>query len=73
MNGKKFWTLFDSGAQNTYFTPGVALQLVTKKLGKIFRTALGGGTKKTGTAAILDADIQGRMVITNAMVIDEIA
>jgi hypothetical protein len=72
VNGKKCWTLFDSGARNTYVTPQVARLLVTKKLSKLFRTALGGGTKKTGTAAILDADVQGHKVVTNAMVIDEI-
>ena len=72
VNGKKCWTLFDSGAQNTYVVPRVARLLVTKKLSKLFRTALGGGTKKTATAAILDADIQGHKIVTNAMVIDEI-
>jgi hypothetical protein len=72
VNGKKCWTLFDSGARNTYVTSEVARLLVTKKLGKVFRTALGGGTKKTTTAAILDADIQGHKVVTNAMVIDDI-
>lgn len=72
VNGKKCWTLFDSGAQNTYVVPAVARRLVTKKLNKPFRTALGGGTKKTSTAAILDADVQGHKIVTNAMVIDEI-
>jgi hypothetical protein len=72
VNGKKCWTLFDSGAQNTYVVARVARLLVTKKLKKPFRTALGGGVKKTATAAILDADVQGHKIVTNAMVIDEI-
>jgi hypothetical protein len=72
VNGKECWTLFDSGARNTYVVPEVARLLVTKKLSKLFRTALGGGTKKTGTAAILDAHVQGHKVVTTAMVIDEI-
>lgn len=72
VNDKKCWTLFDSGAQNTYVVPRVARLLVTKKLSKLFRTPLGGGTKKTAIAAILDADIQGHKIVTNAMVIDEI-
>src|SRR5882762_4412993 len=46
VNGKKFWTLFDSGARNTYIVPAVAAQLVTFKLPKTFRSALGGGIKK---------------------------
>ena len=72
VNGKKCWTLFDSGARNTYVVPEVARLLVTKKLSKLFRTALGGGIKKTSKAAILDADVQGHKVVTNAMAIDEI-
>lgn len=72
VSGKKCWTLFDSGARNTYVAPEVARLLVTKKLSKPFRTAIGGGTKKTTTAAILEADVQGHKVVTNAMVIDEI-
>lgn len=72
VSGKKCWTLFDSGAQNTYIAPKVARLLVTKKLSKPFRTAIGGGTKKTSTAAILDADVQGHKIVTNAMVLDEI-
>lgn len=39
VNGKKCWTLFDSGDQNTYVVPDVARRLVTKKLNKPFRTA----------------------------------
>jgi hypothetical protein len=72
VNGKKCWTLFDSGARNTYVVPEVARLLVTKKLRKLFQTALGGGIKKTSKAAILDADVQGHKIVTNAMVIDEI-
>ncbi len=72
VNGKRCWTLFDSGAQNTYVVPGVASLLVTKKLSKSFRAALGGGTKKAAAAAILEADVQGHKIVTNAMVIDEI-
>jgi hypothetical protein len=72
VSGSKFWTLFDSGAQNTYVVPDVARLLVTKKLSKPFRTAIGGGKQKTSTAAILDADVEGHKVVTNAMVLDEI-
>jgi hypothetical protein len=42
INGRKCWTLFDSGAQNTYVVPEVAKLLVTKKMTKPFRSALGG-------------------------------
>lgn len=72
INGKKFWTLFDAGARNTYVVPAVAARLVTKKLSKPLRTALGGSVKKTATSAILEAKVQGHQIVTNAMVIDEI-
>jgi hypothetical protein len=46
VNGRKCWTLFDSGAQNTYVVPEVAKLLVTKKLTRPFRSALGGGSRR---------------------------
>jgi hypothetical protein len=72
INGRKCWTLFDSGAQNTYVVPEVAKLLVTKKLTKPFRTALGGGIKKATILALLDAQVEGRKVATHAMVVDDI-
>src|SRR5438128_231969 len=72
VNGRKCWTLFDSGAQNTYVVPAVATLLVTKKLTKPFRAALGGGIKKAATLAILDAQVEGHKVATHAIVVDEI-
>lgn len=72
VNGKKFWTLFDTGANNTYIVPSVAARLVTSKLPKTFWSALGGGIKKAHQAALLNADVQGCKISTMAMVIDEI-
>ena len=72
VNGKKFWTLFDTGARNTYVVPAVASRLVTSKLPKTFRSALGGGIKQTREAAVLNADVQGCKISTHAMVLDEI-
>ncbi len=72
VNGRKCWTLFDSGAQNTYVVPQVAKLLVTKKLSKPFRSSLGGGTKKAAKLALLDAQVEGHKVATHALVIDEI-
>ena len=56
VNGKKFWTLFDSGARNTYIVPAVAAHLTTTKLPKAFRSSLGGGVKKATHGAILTAE-----------------
>jgi hypothetical protein len=72
VNGKKFWTLFDSGARNTYVVPAVARHLVTTKLPKPFKSAMGGKVRKTATAALLVAQVEGHSVSTNAMVVDDI-
>ena len=72
VNGKKFWTLFDTGAKNTYVVPSVAARLVTYKLPKTFRSALGGGIKKASQGAVLNADVHGCKISTTAMVIDRI-
>ena len=72
VNGKKCWTLFDTGARNTYIVPAVAAHLATTKLKKPFRSALGGSIKKTSTAALLVGKVEGRDFATNALVVDEI-
>jgi len=72
VNGKKFWTLFDSGARNTYIVPAVAALVTTTQLPKVFRSSLGGGVKKATQAALLTAEVQGHKLFTNAMVIDDI-
>ncbi len=72
VNGRKFWTLFETGAKNTYIVPKVAALLATSKLSKPLRSSLGGGVKKATQAALLIAEVQGHRISTNAMVIDEI-
>lgn len=66
------WTLFDTGARNTYVIPSVARILKTSNLPHAYRTALGGGVKEAHTAAILDAEIEGHSISTHALVIDNI-
>ncbi len=72
VNGKKCWTLFDTGARNTYVIPSVASRLVTSKSPKAFRSALGGSVKRAREAAVLNAQVQGCKISTLAMVIDRI-
>jgi hypothetical protein len=72
VNGKKCWTLFDTGARNTYVVPTVASLLVTFKLPKSFRSALGGSVKRTTRGADLVAEVGRHKVFTHAMVVDEI-
>ena len=45
INGQRCWTLFDTGARNTYVTKKVARSLTKAKLEKPLRSALGGSTK----------------------------
>jgi len=72
VNGKKCWTLFDSGARNTYVTPEVASHLATTQLPKPLKSALGGSVKKASKAALLVARVEGHNISTNALVIDRI-
>lgn len=72
VDGQECWTLFDTGARNTYVTPSVAQVLTTSTMPRAFRTALGGSVKETNTSAILEAEIEGHTISTHALVIDEI-
>ena len=72
VDGQDCWTLFDTGARNTYVIPSVARALQTSRTQRTLRTALGGSVKETNTAALLEAEIQGRPISTHALVIDEI-
>ncbi|MEW5768217.1 MAG: aspartyl protease family protein [bacterium] len=72
VNGRECWTLFDTGARNTYVVPAVATLLTTSKFKKPLRSALGGKVKETTQTAILEAELEGRRISTHAMVVDEI-
>ncbi|MGZ8843690.1 MAG: hypothetical protein ACXW18_08505 [Pyrinomonadaceae bacterium] len=72
VDGRKCWTLFDSGARNTYVVPAVAELLRTSPTPRVIHTALGGGIKETSTAAVLNADIEGHAVSTYALVLPSI-
>jgi Ty3 transposon peptidase len=72
VKGQKFWTLFDTGARNTYVVPRVAALLAISEMPRVFRSALAGKVHQTTQAAVLDADIEGCKISTHAMVIDEI-
>jgi hypothetical protein len=72
VNGQQFWTLFDTGARNTYIVPAVARLLTTSKAPHPIRSALGGQVKQTDTVALLQAEIQGHPLSAHAMVVDQI-
>ena len=69
---REYWTLFDTGARNTYVVPAVAEVLATSQIPHPIRTALGGEVKETTRMALLQAEVQGRLISTHAMVVDDI-
>ena len=72
VDGRECWTLFDTGARNTYVIPKVAEVLTTSETAHPIRTALGGGVKMTNKTALLQAEVEGHLISTHAMVVDEI-
>jgi len=72
VDGLECWTLFDTGARNTYVIPSVARILKTSAMAHVFRTALGGQVKETRTSAILEAEVEGHPIAAHALVIDDI-
>jgi hypothetical protein len=72
IDGRQCWTLFDTGARNTYVIPSVAELLKTSPTSGTIRAALGGTVKETHTAALLEAQIEGHPISTHALVINEI-
>src|SRR5437870_11837645 len=72
VHGRESWTLFGSGARNTYVVPAVASALTTSELSHPIRMALGGEVREINTTALLEAEVEGRPVFTHAMVIDQI-
>ena len=72
VDGREYWTLFDTGARNTYVVPSVAEVLPTTEVPRPIRTALGGSVKETTRTALLQAEVEGHLISTHAMVVDEI-
>src|SRR5438876_434212 len=72
VKGHKFWTLFDTGARNTYVVPDVAALLLPTKLTKPFTTALGGSVKKANETAVLEGKIKGHRFAIQVMVLKDI-
>jgi len=72
VDGQECWTLFDTGARNTYVIPSVAKALRTEPTPRTIRMALGGGIKETNTEAHLHAEIQGHQISTYALVVENI-
>ena len=72
VNGRESWTLFDSGARNTYVVPDVAARLLTVSLPRPTQTRLEGETKSASQAAVLVAEVEGKPIHTESIVLDRI-
>lgn len=72
MDGREHWTLFDTGLRSTYVVSTVADRLGTIQTPHPIRTALRGSVKEATRTALLQAEVQGHLVSTHAMVVDEI-
>ena len=72
VRGRGCWTLFDTGARNTYVTGDVAALLVRAPAHAPLRTALGGAVREAKEIAVLEAMVEGHPIDTHAYVLDEI-
>ena len=72
VENRNYWTLFDSGARNTYVTREVAKDLVGWDLPQRQPSALGGKTHQVSRMCALIARIQNHWVQTHARIVDEI-
>ena len=66
------WTLFDSGARNTYIIKKVANKLETFSYEKAENVSLGGKAHKVQMDCILDCKIENLPIRVRARVLDEI-
>ncbi len=72
VNGRQCWTLFGSGARNTYVVSSVAELLSTYRAARAIRSAIGGRVMETDTAAMVEGEVEGRHILTQALVVDGI-
>jgi len=72
VNGRESWTLFDSGARNSYVIPEVAAHLATADVPQPTYTKFGGETKVCNKATVLVGQVADKPFHTEAMVIDSI-
>ena len=72
VDGRKCWTLFDSGARNSYITPDVALRLTARALPQPRQIRIGGATHQITETCIVLADLEGHSLDFQAWVIDDI-
>ena len=72
VDGHPCWTLFDTGARNTYVIFDIANSLTKKKLAKPERVAMGGKVHQYDGICIMTALVEGKSVWLDACLLDEI-
>lgn len=70
--GRKCWTLFDSGARNSYIVRRAARALDLTKLPTPRETAFGGRTHQIKQVCVVPANVEGHPLEFQANVVDEI-
>ncbi|MBU0568374.1 hypothetical protein KJ693_00800 [bacterium] len=68
----KYWTLFDTGARNTYVAKEVSLNLPTFDLPEVNPVSLGGKLHNVVKYSNLTCKVEGYHVLAHARVLDEI-
>jgi hypothetical protein len=72
VNGRKWWTLFDSGARNSYIVRRAARGLDPQKLPAPREVAFGGSTHQVKQICLVLAEVEGRRLEFHANVFDKI-
>jgi hypothetical protein len=72
VDGRSFWTLFDSGARNTYVVEDVASLLPSFELEVPHRVSLGGRLHNVESDCRLTCFIEGFPILTHARILEEI-
>jgi hypothetical protein len=72
INGGSYWTLFDSGARNSYLVDAAARGLERRDLPTPRAAALGGREHRVRQVCLVIAEVEGRPVDFHANIIDEI-
>lgn len=72
IEGRNCWTLFDTGARNTYITKDAAKLFVAQQVPEGIPVSLGGRTHIVEKTCVLIGYVEEKMVFTNANIISEI-
>jgi len=72
INGKRCWTLFDTGARNTYITSAAAKGEASWTLPEAEGAAIGGRNHRILKECMVMGQVEGHWVRTRARVVDSI-